>query len=58
MPSEHLFSQLVATQLPELGLIIHFLSYDSSIWDPHYEGLIGESEKMQMQAARFVTMNH
>ena len=30
----------------------------SSVWDPHYEGLIGDLEKVQKRAARFVTRNY
>ena len=28
------------------------------VWDPHYEGLIDDLEKVQKRAARFVTRNY
>ena len=31
------------------------LEYGSSVWDPYYEGLIEDLEKVQKRAARFVT---
>ena len=34
------------------------LEYGSSVWDPHYEGLIDDLEKVQKRAARFVTRNY
>ena len=38
------------------SLVRTFLEYGSSVWDPHYEGLI--YEKVQKRAARFVTWNY
>ena len=40
------------------GLVRPILEYGSSVWDPHYEGLIGDLEKAQKSAARFVTRNY
>ena len=40
------------------GLVRHILEYGSSVWDPHYEGLIDDLEKVQKRAARFVTKNY
>ena len=37
------------------GLVRPILEYGSSVWDPHYEGLIDDLEKVQKRAARFVT---
>ena len=34
------------------------LEYGSSVWDPHYEGLIDDLEKVQKRAARFLTRNY
>ena len=34
------------------------LEYGSSVWDPHYEGLIYDLEEVQKLAARFVTRNY
>ena len=34
------------------------LEYGSSVWEPHYEGLIDDLEKVQKRAARFVTRNY
>ena len=39
------------------GLVRPILEYGSSVWDPHYEGLI-DLEKVQKRAARFVTRNY
>ena len=38
------------------GLVRPILEYGSSVWDPHYEGLIDDLEKVQKRAARFVTI--
>ena len=42
------------------GLVRPILEYGSSVWDPHYEGLIDDLEKVQTRAAtcRFVTRNY
>ena len=40
------------------GLMRPILEYSSSVWDPHYEGLIDDLEKVQKRAARFVTRNY
>ena len=40
------------------GLVRPILEYGSSVWDPHYEGLIDDLEKVQKRAARFVTRNY
>ena len=41
------------------GLLRPILEYGSSVWDPHYEGLIlDDLEKVQKRAARFVTRNY
>ena len=40
------------------GLVRPILEYGSSVWDPHYEGLIDDLEKVQKHAARFVTRNY
>ena len=40
------------------GLVRPILEYSSSVWDPHYEGLIDDLEKVQKHAARFVTRNY
>ena len=37
------------------GLVRPILEYGSSVWDPHYEGLIYDLEKVQKRAAMFVT---
>ena len=37
------------------GMVRPILEYGSSVWDPHYDGLNGELEKVQKHAARFVT---
>ena len=34
------------------------LEYGSSVWDPHYEGLVDTLEKVQKRAARFVTSSY
>ena len=34
------------------------LEYSSSVWDPHYEGLTDDLEKVQKRTARFVSRNH
>ena len=39
------------------GLVRPILEYGSSVWDPHYEGLKDDLEKVQKRAARFVTTN-
>ena len=39
-------------------LVRPILEYGSSVWDPHYEGLIDDLEKVQKRAARFVTRNY
>ena len=40
------------------GLVRPILEYGSSVWDPHYEGLIDDLEKVQKRTARFVTRNY
>ena len=40
------------------GLVRPILEYGSSVWDPHYESLIDDLEKVQKRAARFVTRNY
>ena len=40
------------------GLVRPILEYGSSVWDPHYEGLKDDLEKVQKRAARFVTRNY
>ena len=40
------------------GLVRPILEYGSSVWDPHYEGLIDDFEKVQKRAARLVTRNY
>ena len=40
------------------GLVRPILEYGSSVWGPHYEGLIDDLEKVQKRAARFVTRNY
>ena len=40
------------------GLVRPILEYGSSVWDPHYEGLIDDLEKEQKRTARFVTRNY
>ena len=40
------------------GLGDPILEYGSSVWDPHYEGLIDDLEKVQKRAARFVPRNY
>ena len=40
------------------GMVRPILEYGSSVWDPHYEGLIDDLEKVQNRAARFVTRNY
>ena len=39
-------------------LVRPILEYGSSFWDPHYECLIDDLEKVQKRAARFVTRNY
>ena len=34
------------------------LEYESTVWDPHYNGLNDELENVQKRAARFVTRNY
>ena len=38
------------------GMLRPTLEYGSSVWGPHYEGLIDELEKVRKRAARFVTV--
>ena len=40
------------------GLVRPILEYGSSVWDPHYEGLIDDLEKVQKRAVRFVTRSY
>ena len=40
------------------GLVRHILEYGSSVWDPHYEGLLDDLEKVKKRAARFVPRNY
>ena len=40
------------------ALVRPILEYGSSVWDPHYEGLMDDFEKVQKCAARFVTRNY
>ena len=40
------------------GLVRPILEYGSSVWDPHYEGLIDDLEKVQKRSARFVPRNY
>ena len=40
------------------GIVRPVLEYGSSVWDPHYDSLNEELEKMQKLAARFVTRNY
>ena len=40
------------------GLVRPILEYGSSVWDPHYEGLIDDLEKVQKRAARLITRNY
>ena len=40
------------------GIVRPVLEYGSSVWDPHYDGLNGELEKLHKRAARFVTRNY
>ena len=40
------------------GLVRPILDYGSSVWDPHYEGLIDDLVKVQKRAARFITRNY
>ena len=40
------------------GLVRPIFEYGSSVWDPHYEGLIDDLEKVQKHAARIVTRNY
>ena len=40
------------------GLARPILEYGSSVWVPHYEGLIDDLEKVQKRAARFLTRNY
>ena len=40
------------------GLVKPILEHGCSVWDPHYEGLIDDLEKVQKRAARFVTRNY
>ena len=37
------------------SLVRPIFVYGSSVWDPHYEGLIDDLEKVQKRAAKFVT---
>ena len=43
------------TRLCQLDSLV---GYGSSVWDPHYEGLTDDLEKVQKRAARFVTRNY
>ena len=40
------------------GLVRPILKYGSSVWEPHYEGLIDDLENMLKGAARFVSRNY
>ena len=40
------------------GLVCPVLEYGSSVWDPNYEGLNDESEKVKKSSARFITRNY
>ena len=40
------------------GMVPPILEYGSSVWDPHYDRLNNEMEKVQKRAARFVTRNY
>ena len=40
------------------GLVRLILEYGSSVWYPHYQGLIDDLEKVQKRAARFVTKKY
>ena len=40
------------------SMVRQILEYRSSVWDPHYDGLNEELEKVQKRAARFVTRNY
>ena len=40
------------------GLVRPILEYGSPVWDPHYEGLIDDLEKVHTSAARVVTRNY
>ena len=40
------------------GLVIPILEFGSSVWYPHYEGLLDDLENVQKRAARFVTRNY
>ena len=40
------------------GLVRPILEYDSSVWDPHYEGLTDDLAKVPNRAARFVTRKY
>ena len=40
------------------GLVRPILEFGSSVWYPHYEGLIDDLENVQKRAARFVTRNY
>ena len=39
------------------GPVRPILEYGNSVWDPHYESLIDDLEKVQNRATRFVTRN-
>ena len=54
----HLFSCPQDVRAAYKGLVRPILEYGSSVWDPHYEGLIDDLEKVQKRAARFVTRNY
>ena len=40
------------------SMVRPILEYGSSVWDPHYDGLNEELEKVQKREARFVTRNY
>ena len=40
------------------GALTFLFLHGSSVWDPHYEGIIDDLEKVQKPAAIFVTRNY
>ena len=40
------------------GVVKPILENGSSVWDPHYEGLTDDLEKVRKRAARFATRNY
>ena len=40
------------------GLVRPILKYGSSVWEPHYEGLIDDLENVLKGAAGFVSRNY